>query len=186
MNLKTWLLVACTFTCMGALAQDLGDTRVLKGRDVTEADLLNALTPPEEGVRTRTLVLGTQKKPGAAAPRRQPSASLLITFETNSSVLSSSAREQLDVVGAALRNDRLKSYSFQVEGHADPRGRPDDNMQLSRQRAESVRQYLVETHHIEAERLLAVGKGDLEPLIRSVPAAPENRRVTIVTQVKTE
>jgi outer membrane protein OmpA-like peptidoglycan-associated protein len=68
-----------------------------------------------------------------------------------------------------------------VEGHTDPRGTADSNLVLSRERADSVRRYLIENHGIEADRLTAEGKGDREPLNTSSPAAPENRRVTFVT-----
>ncbi|KQU71101.1 MULTISPECIES: OmpA family protein [unclassified Rhizobacter] len=164
-------------------AQDMGDTRVLKGKNVTESNLLDALTPPPEPVVTRSLKV-SRDGAGVSAPERKASASLLITFLTNSSELTESAKQQLDVVAGALKNDRLADYSFNVEGHADPRGNPDANMLLSQQRAESVRDYLVTTHSIAADRLKAEGKGDHDLLNRAVPAAPENRRVTIVTNAK--
>jgi OmpA-OmpF porin, OOP family len=94
------------------------------------------------------------------------------------------AKEQLDVVAAALRNDKLAEYSFNIEGHADPRGQSASNLMLSQLRAESVRQYLVEAHSISPERLKALGKGDRELLNPQVPASPENRRVTIVTNTR--
>jgi outer membrane protein OmpA-like peptidoglycan-associated protein len=118
------------------------------------------------------------------APPKKASASLLITFETNSSELTAPAKQQLDVVAAALKNDRLAEYTFNVEGHADPRGLHDANMLLSQQRAESVRSYLVTAHSIAADRLKAEGKGDTDLLNRKVPTAPENRRVTIVTNTQ--
>lgn len=164
-------------------AQDIGDTRVLKGNKVTEANLLDALTPPPEPVLTRSLKV-SRDGAGVSAPERKASASLLITFVTNSADLSESARQQLDVVAAALKNDRLADYSFNVEGHADPRGSAEANLVLSQQRAESVREYLVSAHGIAADRLKAEGKGDKDLLNRAVPAAPENRRVTIVTNTK--
>ena len=117
-------------------------------------------------------------------PARKPSASLLITFETNSAELTPSAKQQLGVVAAALKNDRLAEYSFNVEGHADPRGSSEANLSLSQQRAESVRDFLVSAHGIAAERLKAEGKGDHDLLNRKVPSAAENRRVTIVTNVR--
>jgi len=163
-----------------AQAQDAGGTTLLRGRQVTEENLLDALTPAPAAIVTRGLKVrpsGTMPDP---APRK-PSASLLITFETNSSDLTAAARQQLDVVGAALKNERLAEFNFNVEGHADPRGSADYNLVLSRQRAESVREYLIVRHGIGAQRLVAEGKGDLELLNRAVPAAPENRRVTIVT-----
>lgn len=156
-------------------------TTVLKGKSVTESNLIDALTP-EEPVVTRSLRV-QRDTPGQQAARK-PSASLLITFETNSADLTPQAKKQLDVVAAALRNNKLAEYSFNVEGHADPRGSHDLNLSLSQQRAESVRNYLVSAHSIDAKRLKAVGKGDSEVLNSSNPAAVENRRVTIVTDVQ--
>jgi outer membrane protein OmpA-like peptidoglycan-associated protein len=180
---RTAGLVLAAALATSSWAQDIGNTRVLKGKNVTESNLLDALTPPAEPVVTRSLKV-SRDGAGVSAPERKASASLLITFLTNSSELTESAKQQLDVVAGALKNDRLADYSFNVEGHADPRGNPDANMVLSQQRAESVRDYLVTTHSIAADRLKAEGKGDHDLLNRAVPAAPENRRVTIVTNTK--
>jgi outer membrane protein OmpA-like peptidoglycan-associated protein len=155
---------------------------VLKGDQVTEDKLLEALSP--DGVQKRSLrVKATAMRSGAAQATR-PSASLLITFHTASAELTANARQQLDVVGAALKNARLAPYKFTVEGHADPRGDPGANLVLSKNRAGSVRSYLVDSHGIDPARLVAEGKGDREQLNRTYPAAPENRRVTIVTQLE--
>jgi OOP family OmpA-OmpF porin len=169
---------ACVAT---AHAQGPGGA-LLKGASLTEQNLLEALTPRPEGVKTRKLIIG---RDGVAvpAPQHKAAASLLMTFETNSAELTPTARRQLEIVAAALKNDRLATYSFTVEGHADPRGTPDLNQVLSEQRAQSVREHLVSAHGISAPRLRAEGRGDREPLNRMQPAAAENRRVTIVTQV---
>jgi OmpA-OmpF porin, OOP family len=159
------------------------ETTLLKGNKVTESNLLDALTPAPEPVLTRSLKV-SRSTDAVLAPKKKPSASLLITFETNSAELTAAAKQQLDVVAAALKNDRLAEYSFNVEGHADPRGLAEANLVLSQQRAESVRAYLVSSHNIAAERLKAEGKGDTDLLNRKVPAAPENRRVTIVTNTQ--
>ncbi|MEO8152562.1 MAG: OmpA family protein [Rhizobacter sp.] len=159
------------------------ETTLLKGNKVTESNLLDALTPPPAPVLTRSLKV-SRSTDAVLAPQKKPSASLLITFETNSSDLTAPAKQQLDVVAAALKNDRLADYTFNVEGHADPRGLPEANMILSQQRAESVRTYLVSAHNIASERLKAEGKGDTDLLNRKVPSAPENRRVTIVTNTQ--
>ncbi len=171
-------------TLAPANADDASGTTVLKGKSVTEANLLDALEPQDKVVTRSLRVRPSGSSAVAAPPTRKPSASLLITFETNSADLTAAAKQQLDVVGAALKNDRLAEYNFNVEGHADPRGTAAANMVLSRERAESVRAYLVSTHGIGPQRLNAEGKGDLELLNRAYPAAPENRRVTIVTNVQ--
>jgi OOP family OmpA-OmpF porin len=175
------LLVAAFALATGALgarAADKDGTRLLTGKAVTEAGLVEALTPKPKNVAKRSLRLGRE---GAGATEHKPSASLLITFETNSAELTSPAKQQLDVVAAALNNERLSSYTFNVEGHADPTGRSDSNQTLSQRRAESVRGYLVGVRGVSEQRLKAEGHGDRELLNRNHPTAPENRRVTIVT-----
>ena len=117
----------------------------------------------------------------AKAPPKRNSASVLITFVTNSSELADSAKASLDVVARALHADRLMSYKFLVEGHADPRGNAEDNLRLSQARAVSVVNYLAEQHQISRDRLRPIGKGDTEPLNTRQIDAAENRRVTIVT-----
>ncbi len=174
--------IAMLALMLGAsLAQAEVGTTVLKGKDVTEGNLVDALTPEPAPIKTRSLRV-QRDTPGQQAARK-PSASLLITFETNSAELTAQARKQLDVVAQALSNDKLAEYHFNVEGHADPRGGDDLNQNLSQQRAESVIQYLVSAHGIAEARLKAIGKGSSELLNKNNPIAPENRRVTIVTDL---
>ena len=158
-------------------AQEQSATQdVIADRSLTPETVLEALDPM--AVRTRSLRIGATGRP-AMAPRA--SASLLVTFDTNSTELTSAARRQLDIVASALRNDRLVEYRFTVEGHADPRGNSNSNLTLSQERAESVKRYLLD-QGIAGDRLVAEGRGDREPMLPAEPAAPENRRVTFVTQ----
>jgi outer membrane protein OmpA-like peptidoglycan-associated protein len=176
------LAVAATFAGL-AWAQTVPASNVLSGTALTEDRLLEALTPSGDVTKRSLRVKAT----GAALPMppaQRPSASLLVTFHTASSELTDQARQQLDIVGAALKNDRLASYRFTVEGHADPRGDPQSNLVLSQHRAGSVRSYLVDAHGIDPQRLVAEGKGDRELMNRTQPTSPENRRVTIVTQLQ--
>lgn len=172
--------VALAWAC-GAAAQT--ETKLLKDRAVTPQNVLEALTPKPAGA-SRSLKVspdGASTSSAVLAAPKKASASLLITFETNSAVLQARSKEQLDVVATALKNDRLKDFRFDVEGHADPRGTPEGNRVLSQQRAESVRDYLVGVHGVPESRLRPVGKGDVELLNTRDVAAAENRRVTIVT-----
>jgi OmpA-OmpF porin, OOP family len=175
-------LIGCA-TIHPARAESAGASDVLTGQNVTEEKLLEVLTP-ESGVQKRSLrVKATGSRLSVPGPTR-PSASLLITFQTSSSDLTTNAKQQLDVVGAALKNVRLASYKFTVEGHADPRGDRASNLVLSQNRAGSVRSYLIDSHGIDPARLVAEGRGDREVLNHTFPAAPENRRVTIVTNIE--
>jgi outer membrane protein OmpA-like peptidoglycan-associated protein len=159
--------------------------KVLKSNEVTADVFTRAVlsgegAPESElgpGVRARTL---GARPAQAAQPARPSSVSVLITFNTNSAILTPSARAALDQIGKALGKNQLADLNFVLEGHADPRGTDELNQRLSQERAESVVQYLVSSHGINANRLKPVGKGAQELLKPEQPTAPENRRVTFV------
>jgi len=186
------MAIAAVFAAGSAQAQE----KVLREGQVTQEALIDALAPAgaasaadeggANGVRTRSFrpaarpagaVAGT-----AAASARPARASILVTFVTNSADLTPSARSALDVLAAAMKSDKLASVKFVIEGHADPRGGDELNMRLSQARADSVLAYLTGTHGLSAERVKAVGKGSSALMNPGEPAAPENRRVTIVAQ----
>ncbi len=181
------LLVSLCFAAatLSAAAQQ---APVMKEGQVTENALVDALSPAaEEPIRTRSIRVIRDEETGGAAPKqpaKRAAASLLITFETNSAMLTPRAKKSLDVVGQALASDKLASFRFGIEGHADPRGGEEVNLKLSQARAESVRDYLVTAKQIDTARLEPVGKGATDLMNKTSPAAPENRRVTIVNLSK--
>jgi outer membrane protein OmpA-like peptidoglycan-associated protein len=175
-TMKTTRLMICCLLAAG-FAAPVGaqEGAVLQGEAITESALIEALTPAPAPVLTR----GIDQKAPAPAPK-PTKAALLITFETNATVLTPAARRELDVVGRALNTRQLSDFKFMIEGHADPRGTSERNQKLSEGRAEAVRRYLIQSQGVREDRLKAVGKGDREPLKPGDPAAPENRRVTFV------
>ncbi|HQW19255.1 MAG TPA: OmpA family protein [Rhodocyclaceae bacterium] len=64
-----------------------------------------------------------------------------------------------------------------VEGHTDATGRPDANMRLSRDRAETVVRFITDRAGVLRSRLITVGKGSTETLKNLSPTDPKNRRV---------
>jgi outer membrane protein OmpA-like peptidoglycan-associated protein len=181
MNTKIAILLLSIFSL--SLVVQAQNGKVLQQQEITEAALIDALTPSNAPARTRSIRVTENDSPGgvpSSPSAAAPSASLMITFETNSAQLTQRAMRSLDVVGQALSSNKLAASRFSIEGHADPRGGSDANLQLSQARAESVRQYLVKNSRIADGRLDAVGKGDRELMNKSNPIAPENRRVTIV------
>lgn len=185
MKARSLLAVCLMVAALPAMGQE---GPVLKEGQADVGTLVDALAPAETRapVRTRGIRIvrddvGTAQvaqKPTSPAPPAK--VSLLITFDTNSANLTAGARQSLTVVGQALASEKLAASRFAIEGHADPRGIPAANLQLSQLRAQSVRDYLVGTMNIDRARLEAVGKGDREPMNAANPDAPENRRVTIV------
>ena len=186
---KIALLAVAAMLATGAVqAQE----KVLREGQVTQEALIDALTPAaaassaEDGVRTRSWKPGMRPAAavaGTAATAAQPGrASILVTFITNSADLTANAKRALDVLAGAMKSDKLAAVRFTIEGHADPRGSEELNLKLSQARAESVRGYLMASHGMAAERIAAVGKGSSALMKPSEPAAPENRRVTIIAQ----
>lgn len=191
MKLRTRLaLLAMAALLAGGAVQ--AQEKVLREGQVTQEALIDALAPAaaasaaEDGVRTRSWKPGVRPAAavaGTAATAAQPGrASILVTFVTNSADLTANAKRALDVLAGAMKSDKLAAVRFTIEGHADPRGSEELNLRLSQARAESVRGYLMASHGMAAERIAAVGKGSSALMKPSEPAAPENRRVTIVAQ----
>ena len=176
---RTLLALSIMIASWPALGQE---GPVLKEGQADVGTLVDALAPApqKEPIRTRSIRIVRDDVGSAPVSPKPAKVSLLITFDTNSANLTPSAKQSLDVVGQALSSEKLAAARFAIEGHADPRGVAAANLKLSQLRAESVRNYLADTAHIDRARLEAVGKGDRELMNKASPEAPENRRVTIV------
>jgi OmpA-OmpF porin, OOP family len=87
---------------------------------------------------------------------------LNIEFEINLDEIQREEKEKLAVVATFLK--KYPDTTAVIEGHTDNIGTTEQNMSLSKRRAESVVAYLVDTHQIAASRLSAVGYGDTRPL----------------------
>lgn len=164
----------------GAVCAQGQGVKLYREGQFDESTVIQALKPP---MVERSIVIGRPKPRPMAGQPGSATMPLLITFETNSAELTDSARHNLDIVARALASDNLSQLSFTVEGHADPRGTRELNQHLSQARAESVVDYLAQSHGIARDRLQPQGRGDAEPFKPDVPAAPENRRVIIKTNL---
>lgn len=99
-----------------------------------------------------------------------------ITFETDKAVLTMEAKTSLDTVVAGLKGQ--PSMSLQIDGHTDSTGSAAHNLKLSKERAASAKQYLVDSG-IAASRLQTEGYGQTKPVASNQTRAgrAENRRV---------
>jgi outer membrane protein OmpA-like peptidoglycan-associated protein len=103
-----------------------------------------------------------------------------VNFKVNSAVLSPEAKQQLDALAARALN--AKGYSIEVSGHTDSTGSEAKNFRLSRQRADSVVQYLAVNHKIPLRRFISpMGYGKTEAVADNTTAAgrAQNRRVEV-------
>jgi outer membrane protein OmpA-like peptidoglycan-associated protein len=113
----------------------------------------------------------------AAAPRVQPeSIALPVQFAFDSAEILPRARTQLDAMAEGIKL-LPPATRVVIEGHTDAVGTPQYNLQLSRQRAEAVKRYLVTEHGLDEKQLSTVGFGPARPIDGVDASRPDNRRV---------
>ena len=118
---------------------------------------------------------------------KQESRGLVITlsgsvlFPSNKADLLPAARAQLSDIARILA--KAKGQNIAVEGYTDASGSKERNDQLSKDRAESVMNYLVDKG-APKDRIKAVGRGPEAPIAdnKSAEGRATNRRVEIVVQ----
>jgi OOP family OmpA-OmpF porin len=71
-----------------------------------------------------------------------------------------------------------KGFSLKLGGHTDNIGSDDANMKLSKNRAESVKDYLI-NQNVNNGKIEAVGYGELQPIAtnKTAEGRQKNRRV---------
>jgi outer membrane protein OmpA-like peptidoglycan-associated protein len=98
-----------------------------------------------------------------------------IRFKMGSAELTSQSKNTLHQIAKILA---LSNYCVLVEGHTDSVGNYDRNMELSRERASAVVEFITDKAGVNRERLVPVGKGSTEPIKNLNSRNPKNRRVT--------
>jgi outer membrane protein OmpA-like peptidoglycan-associated protein len=131
---------------------------------------------------TRSITLGERQKIATIA-QEKPRIDLEIKFEFNSAKISSRALPDVEELGKALSDPKLKGSSFVLAGHTDFVGSEEYNQNLSERRADAVKQYLVEKYGLSAEHLVTAGYGKTRLKDKEHPAAAVNRRVEVVNVV---
>lgn len=157
------------------------------GNDV---DTANAQPPAIEAptVLAPTIQAPTIQAPAVSANSGQkqttstppPSYDLYVTFPFASHTLTSEAKQKLASVAAALKHPSLADKDIQIAGHTDSVGKAENNMRLSVNRAEAVRDYLAANHGIERTRIRTIGHGESKLKDKARPTSGVNRRVELV------
>jgi len=85
-----------------------------------------------------------------------------VNFKLNQVKLDEQSQTALDELASELKDS--KGYLLEVEGHADPSGSQQLNLELSRQRASSVVRYLSEKHEVPLFRMRTMGMGQAKAI----------------------
>lgn len=149
---------------------------------------------PRPKMRTRAIVFDNQPQgataeaaapaPSSAGPRdcmalppdvRSVGVDFAIQFNVGSATVSPASEGTLSQIAKvlALSPDRCVI----VEGHTDSTGSYDKNMALSRDRANSVVNFIAVRNGIDRRRLVPVGKGSSDPMPSLDSRDSKNRRV---------
>jgi outer membrane protein OmpA-like peptidoglycan-associated protein len=105
-----------------------------------------------------------------------------ILFETNSTTISLSSKGGLEAIIDLTTNN--ENVIVEIAAHTDDVGQENDNLRLSKARANVVRDYLI-SRGVLSQQLIAKGYGETQPI---VPNSSEenrtlNRRVEIIIRV---
>lgn len=160
-----------------ALAQtDQGATSIL--RSLAPHDRVpgaRRVAPVPRRVRTRST--GVVQEIEIDLSRR---VEVTVFFDNDSAALRSGAQASLLRLALALRDPILADQQFLIAGHTSADGAYDYNVELSQDRAASVRNWLISYGEINGNRLQSHGFGP--DMLRNPrnPTSPVNRRVEVI------
>ncbi len=119
-------------------------------------------------------------RPKAVAPQviDKTGSRMVVLFNQGSAKISNAQKPYVEMVADYLKNN--PEAVVVIEGYASPEGSVERNQQLSNQRAEAVKNMLVNTYKVDASRIVTCeGKG-----VGEVFETPSWNRVTICTLEK--
>jgi outer membrane protein OmpA-like peptidoglycan-associated protein len=182
---RNFITVLSALTIGTALSFGIGQARA--GDDVSEDQIVKALTPQKKAPLTRGLSMGPQADPApnpaetklinsirgrstrslsntereeiATMAQDKPNIDLTITFDYNSADISAKSLPEVQKLGRALTNADLKGSTFLLAGHTDAAGSDTYNQDLSERRADSIKRYLMDNFRISSTDLVTVGYG---------------------------
>ncbi len=157
------------------------ELRLVKGSPDLEASVdrryVDAMSDKFSSKSTETAVEYQQPGKSATPFATQRRA---IYFETGSATITADSRAVVDEIGGFMR--AYENTVVDVDGNTDSVGARDMNLGLSRQRADSVRKYLLQKYGFPPERLRTSGNGPDKPVATN--DSPEGREQNRRTDIK--
>jgi outer membrane protein OmpA-like peptidoglycan-associated protein len=109
-----------------------------------------------------------------------------LTFQSGQDVVRPAYRPLLEKVRQAA--DVFPRSQIVVEGHTDAYGGDENNLALSRRRAEAVSAYLTNELGVPAVRISSVGYGETQPIANNdtEQGRSRNRRIDVIIEPQLE
>ena len=179
--------IALLFT---ASAPVLGQIKLNSNDIVSSLQGVEAATGDVSAARLRQLVAQGMRDPSRAnRMNREPLSEQLgklaqftiaIQFDFDSARIRPESFRSVGLLADALYHPYLQGYRILIVGHTDAKGNREYNLKLSQQRADAIREALINPFGISPARIEAVGLGEEQLLNRSNPESAENRRVQLI------
>ncbi len=133
---------------------------------------------PQEPAKSRGLIRGVG---GVQTSDENPQITLHLQFEMDSAKLRDEDIPPLQNLGKAMQDAALTAYIYKIEGHTCDLGSSQYNRDLSRRRAQAVRDFLVRNFGMSPRQFETAGYGEMQPLVPNTDetARQQNRRVVI-------
>jgi outer membrane protein OmpA-like peptidoglycan-associated protein len=141
-------------------------------------------TPSTGTLKKRSLAKDTQ--PSFDSTKRETTT--YVVFETGTVLLKTpESFIQLDNAGRAFKKaleaGKNTAWVIAVAGHTDNVGAPQSNLKLSNERAEAIRQYLLQTYALPPNVVIAKGYGDTQPIASNDTAEGRERNRRVIFKV---
>lgn len=163
----------------------LGGAKAEKKQYKTRAIVFDDAPPPSQPAaqaqvpQAATAPVSAVPAPSASAAQpvqvSENAIAFPIQFKVNSSQILPESLPFLQSIAGLMQKE--PGLRILVEGHTDISGSYQRNVTLSRDRAFSVMNHLIDRFGLDPMRFMPVGKGPSDPLLGLDPTDPKNRRV---------
>lgn len=157
------------------LALDPGNKRAAKSLESARIKLKAQRGESVSSDEAVTVLFEEKSKDREISPIEATILRLLVLFPGKSAGLPEEGADQLSIMGArAFTSQELKGAVFEVAGNTDDSGDAKANMDISKKRAEAVRNYLIKSCNIDPKKLKVAAYGHTHPI---VPNSTEQNRL---------
>jgi NitT/TauT family transport system substrate-binding protein len=166
------------YSKMAGVYTKLGNVQSpLTWRDASDMSIIKAVNLTGAGHEAEPKIVFSEITDGDKTKKEFSNKKVTINFPVNSFTLSGDAKYTITKEFV----DIAKTYQgarIRIEGNTDNTGNYNGNVVLSEKRAQAVKDYLVQEHGIDANRIIVIGNGPKHAIDDKVAGSNENYRVT--------